>query len=147
MGDGAMVIFGLPEPGPGDSAAALACARDLVADIGRRNAELAAAGEAPFAISIGVHYGPVVMARLGGPTQAQITPAGDTVNAASRLEKLTRPHGAVIAVSEAVVAAVRKGGRGDLLEGFESIAAQTIRGRVGRLSVWIWRRVLPTKSE
>jgi adenylate cyclase len=83
------------------------------------------------------------MARLGGPTQAQISAAGDTVNVASRLEKLTRAHGAVIAVSEAVVAAVRKSGRSDLLEGFESIAAQTIRGRVGRLSVWIRRRVQP----
>ena len=80
MGDGAMVIFGVPEAGPDDAAAALGCARDLVADIARRNAELIAGGEAPFKISVGIHYGPVVIARLGGPTQAQITAAGDTVN-------------------------------------------------------------------
>jgi adenylate cyclase len=107
----------------------------------RRNAELVDASEPPFEISVGVHYGPVVIARLGGPTQAQITAAGDTVNVASRIEKLTRAHGAAIAISDAVVAATRRSGRTDLLEGFQPIAAQSIRGRVGRPSIWIKRDV------
>src|SRR4029077_14577895 len=97
MGDGAMVVFGVPTPGPQDAAAALASARDLFADVRRRNEELVAEGEAPFRISVGIHYGPVVIASLGGPTQAKISTSGDTVNVASRLEALTRDHGAAIA--------------------------------------------------
>src|SRR4029077_15683279 len=54
MGDGAMVVFGVPEPKPQDAVAALTCARDLFEDIRRRNAELAAEGEPPFRISLGI---------------------------------------------------------------------------------------------
>ena len=107
MGDGAMVVFGVPVPRPQDAVAALSCAHDLFEDIRRRNDELAAEGEPPFRISVGIHHGPVVIASLGGPTQAQISTSGDTVNVASRLEALTREHGAAIAVSGAVVEAVK----------------------------------------
>ena len=137
MGDGAMVVFGVPAPGPQDAVSALASARDLFADIRQRNDELAAEGELPFRISVGIHYGPVVIARLGGPTQAQISTSGDTVNVASRLEALTRDHGAAIAVSGAVVEAVTAAGREDLLTGFELLATDKVRGRVGSLPIWV----------
>jgi len=139
MGDGAMVVFGLPVPGPRDAASALACAHDLVSDIRLWNEELSAAGRAPFGISVGIHYGPVIFARLGGPSQAQMSTAGDTVNVASRLEALTRAHGAVIAISAAVVEAVMAAGRSDLLAGFEQLPTHTVRGRIGRLSIWVSR--------
>jgi adenylate cyclase len=137
IGDGAMVVFGVPSPGPKDAAAALAAALDLLADIRKRNAELEAKGEQPFRVSVGIHCGPVVVARLGGPTQAQMSTSGDTVNVASRLEKLTRDHGAAIAISGAVVEAVKAAGGADLLQGFERVATQTVRGRAGQLSIWV----------
>jgi len=143
MGDGAMVVFGVPAPGPQDAVSALACARDLFADIRQRNDELAAEGEPPFRISVGIHYGPVVIASLGGPTQAQISTSGDTVNVASRLEALTREHGAAIAISGAVVEAVKAAGREDLLTGFELLATDTVRGRVGSLPIWVGKEPSP----
>ncbi len=143
MGDGAMVVFGVPRPRPGDAAAALAAAFELLADIRRRNEELAALGQPPFEVSVGIHYGPVVTARLGGPSQAQLSTTGDTVNVASRLEHLTRAHGARIAVSDAVVEAVKAAGRADLLAGFELLPTRTVRGRVGRLSIWVSRAPAP----
>jgi adenylate cyclase len=146
MGDGAMVVFGVPAPGPQDAAAALAAARDLFANIRQRNDELAAEGEPPFRISVGIHCGPVVVASLGGPTQAQISTSGDTVNVASRLEALTREHGAAIAISGAVVEAVRAAGRGDLLTGFALLATDTVRGRVGSLPIWVSREPAPADS-
>jgi adenylate cyclase len=84
MGDGAMVVFGVPEPGPQDAVAALTCARDLFEDIRRRNAELAAEGEPPFQISVGIHCGPVVIASLAArprprsapPATRSMSPAG-----------------------------------------------------------------------
>jgi adenylate cyclase len=145
MGDGAMVVFGVPVPGPQDGVAALTCARDLFEDIRRRNDELAAKGEPPFRISVGIHYGPVVVASLGGPTQAQISTSGDTVNVASRLEALTREHGAAIAISGAVVEAVAAAGRGDLLTGFELLATDTVRGRVGSLPIWVGKEPAPQR--
>jgi adenylate cyclase len=143
MGDGAMVVFGVPAPGRRDAAAALACARDLIDDIRHRNDELVADGQPPFRICVGIHYGPVVIARLGGPTQAQISTAGDTVNVASRLETLTREYGAEIVISGAVVEAVKAIGQDDLLAGFELLPRRTLRGRVGRLSIWVSKGTAP----
>jgi adenylate cyclase len=139
MGDGAMVVFGVPRPGPESAAAALAAARDLFADIRQRNEELVAEGEAPFRISVGIHYGPVIVARLGGPTQAQLSTSGDTVNVASRLENLTREHRAAIAISGEVYEAVKTAGEAALLEGFELLPTHSVRGRVGRLAIWVSR--------
>ncbi|WP_119459920.1 adenylate/guanylate cyclase domain-containing protein [Rhodospirillaceae bacterium SYSU D60014] len=137
MGDGAMVIFGVPTPSDQDAVAALACARHLVGTVRRWTEELTRAGRAPLRIGIGVHYGPVVIARLGGDTQRQLTAAGDTVNVASRLEALTRHHDAAIALSAAAAAAVRSAGREDLLAGFTELPAQPIRGREERIPVWV----------
>ena len=76
----ALVIFGVPNPSAHDAAAALACAVALVEDVRCWNIEVAAEGQKPLDVSAGIHYGPVVMARLGGETQAEMTAAGDTVN-------------------------------------------------------------------
>src|SRR5690606_3642679 len=124
-GDGAMVIFGMSSPGP-RAAAARDWSRSLVAE-----------GRAPLAIGVGIHYGPVVITRLGGQEQLQLTAAGDTVNVANRLEALTKIYGATFAVSGAVVAAVQAAGRDDLLAGFAELPEQPIRGREGTIPVWV----------
>ncbi len=139
-GDGAMVIFGVPRPGAQDAVAALGCGRDLVTAIRAWSAELASAGQAAVDIGVGIHFGPVVIARLGGDAQAQLTAAGDTVNLASRLEALTRIHRAAIVVSESLAAKVRDLGRADLLSGFEEVAPQAIRGRDEPVAVWVLRQ-------
>lgn len=139
MGDGAMVMFGVPEPSPGDAAAALAAAIDLEADIGRWNETLTAAGGMAIDLRVGIHCGPIAFARVGGAKQAQVTAAGDTVNVASRIEAMTRDEDARIAISGAVVEGVRAVGRVSLLAGFVELPQQRIRGREGRMSVWVKR--------
>ena len=138
-GDGAMVIFGLPSPNANDAAAALACARALVADITAWSRDLAAAGDEPMRVGVGVHYGPVVIARVGGHKQIHLTATGDTVNVASRLEALTRTYNANIIVSEALVSAVRAVRREDLLADFAALAPQAIRGRDEKIGIWVMR--------
>ncbi|MFO0995457.1 MAG: adenylate/guanylate cyclase domain-containing protein [Alphaproteobacteria bacterium] len=140
IGDGAMVIFGIPEKGAEDAAAALACARELAGDFGAWNASLMAAGQEPFGFGIGIHYGPVVITRLGGAAQIELTAAGDTVNVASRIEAATRRHGASIAITEAAAAAVRAAGRASLLDGFQSRSAEPIRGRDHAIDIWVLPR-------
>jgi len=139
MGDGAMVMFGVPQPSPGDAAAALAAAIDLEADIGRWNEALVAAGGMPIDLRVGIHCGPIAFARVGGAKQAQVTAAGDTVNVASRIEAMTRDQEARIAISGAVVEGVRAAGRTHLLADFVELPQQRIRGREGRMSVWVKR--------
>jgi adenylate cyclase len=138
-GDGAMVIFGLPSPDTNDAAAALACARSLAADITAWSRDLTESGDDPMRVGIGVHYGPVVIARVGGHKQIHLTATGDTVNVASRLESLTRAFNATIIVSEALVRAVRAVGRVDLLADFEALAPQAIRGRDEKIGIWMMR--------
>jgi adenylate cyclase len=128
-GDGAMVIFGLPQPKPEDPVSALACARALMGALARWQPDLKPRG--------GLHFGPVAMARLGGAAQSQLAAVGDIVNVASRLEAFAKGKGAVIAVSDAAMRAVVAAGRGDLQAGFRVLADQPIRGREGHLTVWI----------
>jgi len=136
IGDGAMLVFGLPQSRPTDAAAALACARDLLAATG-----LPMEGE-PVRLRIGIHFGPVVATRLGGRRHRQISVAGDTVNVASRLEQLARGLETRLAVSDALVNAARESGRGDLLTGLERIQAMPLRGRLMPVVVWALREDL-----
>ena len=136
-GDGAMVIFGIPTARAEDSAAALACALRLEREIADWSRDLAARGLPSLDIGIGIHYGEVVIARLGGATQKQLTAAGDTVNLASRLEALTRAHDATIAISDAAATAVRAAGRAELLDGFNALPPLAVRGREGEMIVWV----------
>lgn len=142
MGDGAMLIFGLPEPAPDDAASAVACACDLLESVGVWNAELEGEGEPPVRLRIGIHYGQVVVARLGGAQQRHMSVAGDTVNVASRLEQLARAMMTPILVSGAAVDAIREVGRDDLLAGFVPATPQHIRGRSTPLPVWAFRTPL-----
>lgn len=138
LGDGAMVIFGVGSPRAQDAAAALACAKRLVETTASWSRQLAARGTTPLTIRVGIHYGPVVISRLGGAAQMHFSAAGDTVNVAARLESLTRSAESTITISGAVVAAIRQCGREALLEGFTELPPQPIRGREGKLPVWTW---------
>jgi adenylate cyclase len=128
-GDGAMVIFGLPHPAPEDPVSALACARALVTSLMRWQPALKP--------RVGLHFGSVAMARLGGAAQSQLAAAGDIVNVASRLEAFAKEKGVAVAVSDAVMRAAIDAKRPDLQDGFRMLADQTIRGREGRLTVWV----------
>lgn len=137
IGDGAMVLFGLPEPKLDDPARALACARGLIAAVASWNDERKRAGEPAVEIGIGLHHGPVVVAHVG-QRQRQITAFGDSVNTASRLERITREIAARIVISDAVASAVQALGRADLLDGFENLGEGKLRGRAAPIRIWRW---------
>ncbi len=121
QGDGAMVIFGLPEPREDDAARALTCARAIIADLHVWRPDLSA--------RVGLHDGAVVIAQLGGDSHAQLAAAGDTVNVASRLEQVAKEEGVALVISEDLARKVSAQGRGDLLEGLTLRPGRTIRGR------------------
>jgi adenylate cyclase len=138
MGDGAMIIFGLPEPKPDDAARALAASQHLLDVLSDWNLDLEAAGHEPVRLRIGLHYGPVIAALLGGERQGQITVAGDTVNVASRLQEMGKEHKAALVASAEFVASVRKAHRDDMLAGMRRLANQQVRGRNETIDLWVW---------
>ena len=138
MGDGAMIIFGLPEPKTDDAARALAASQHLLDILADWNLDLEAAGHEPVRLRIGLHYGPVIAALLGGERQGQITVAGDTVNVASRLQEMGKDHKAAIVASAEFVASVHKAGRDDMLTGMRRLMDQHVRGRNEAIDLWVW---------
>lgn len=137
MGDGAMVVFGLPEPRPDDAARATEAAQSLGTALRDWTEQQSAKHGRPLGARIGLHYGPVVLSRLGPDTHQHITATGDTVNVASRLLEVASSHAVEAALSAEVLAAARRRGGGDALRGFEAPRELRIRGRAEPLTVWL----------
>ena len=106
IGDGLMAIFGAPEPLEHPERNALEAAREMIERLGPLNAELAAQGEEPIRIGIGLHSGEVVLGDVGSRERHNYTAIGDVVNVASRLEGLSKTAGHVIICSKAVAGAL-----------------------------------------
>lgn len=137
IGDCVMAIFGTPQSGPRDASNALRCAQAMCVDVARWNAKRDARGAAPVAVGIGLHYGPVVMGNIGDERRLEFGVIGDTVNVASRLERLTRRLAAQVVASDAAVAqADREGCPREVLDAFGSAGRAEIRGRREPLAIW-----------
>ncbi|MCC8935669.1 2Fe-2S iron-sulfur cluster binding domain-containing protein [Bradyrhizobium sp. Arg68] len=116
IGDGLLAIFGIRGEPPD-----VACRNAVRAAIAMQDAaqRLSPIFERDLGISlcigIGVHFGPVILGRIGHPGKRQLTVIGNTVNAASRIERMTKQLDAPILLSESVVAhlpgALRLGAR------------------------------------
>ena len=143
MGDGAMIVFGLPEPRPGMASQAIDCCAGLAAATHSWIATLPPATAALIGFKIGAHLGAVVLSRLGGGSQQQITATGDTVNTASRLMEVAAGHGFELAVSDDLM---RAAGSETVLQRSGTLSGPreaSIRGRTGAMQVWLWRRGPP----
>ncbi len=139
IGDGIMAIFGMTSGANDGSRQALAAAVRIDKALAELNDELDANLESPLRIGIGIHAGPVILGRIGAVGSehiaANITALGDTVNTASRLESLTKEHGARLIVSEAVLKAAGVG---------EDDAGQTdvaVRGRKRSLKASVFMQL------
>ena len=139
IGDGVMATFGTPETTPRDADNALACARAILADFEAWNAERRARGQEAIRLSLGLHFGPVVVGDIGSERRLEFAVLGDTVNVASRLQELTRSLDCRAAISDATLQAVRDGAPdgGGTLEGLQRRGELPIRGREEQVAVWV----------
>ncbi|MBR0973543.1 MULTISPECIES: CHASE2 domain-containing protein [Bradyrhizobium] len=136
LGDGAMILFGLPGAMPDDAARALKCAIDLHRGVERWIVSLPSAVRDQLGFKIGAHFGPIVASRLGESHQ-HITATGDTVNVASRLMEVAVQNGARLALSDTLLDTADFHGAPDgVLSG--PLLTQ-VRGRSGVVTVWFWR--------
>jgi len=134
IGDAVMATFGAPSRGVDDAERALECAWQLTDEIHRWSPERATEGRAPVHVGIGVHYGEAVLGSIGDDQRLDYVVVGDTVNVASRLERLTRELDVEVVVSDAVVGRIRAGAArlGQLEPGGEV----QLRGRMQPITIW-----------
>ena len=146
LGDGAMILFGLPEPAPHDAAKAAECAARLCIGAAQWLALQPQSPGSSLGCKVGEHYGIIVASRLGGMSHHHITATGDTVNVASRLMEVAARHGAELAVSDELLRAAGRDcalyDQGELTGPHET----PIRGRSGSLAIWLWRSARPRPS-
>jgi adenylate cyclase len=90
IGDALMALFGAPLEQPDQAARAMAAALEMRAALTELNRELFPDSEYTLRFGIGIHTATVVAGNIGSPQRYNYTVIGDGVNAASRLESLTR---------------------------------------------------------
>jgi adenylate cyclase len=101
------------------------------------NRERKPRGEPPIRVSIGLHYGQVVLGDIG-LNRLEFAVIGTTVNAASRLESLTRQFGCAMIASDELVQQARTEA-GSSSTDFAHLVAQppqAIRGLEQPLGIW-----------
>ncbi|UPJ66494.1 adenylate/guanylate cyclase domain-containing protein [Bradyrhizobium sp. 191] len=144
LGDGLMATFGTPFVGDSDALNALRCARGMIASIAKLNRERSDRNEPPIQVSVGLHYGQVVLGDIG-LNRLEFAVIGTTVNAASRLEALTREFGCAIVVSDALVqqAHAEPNHASTDFAALVERPAQTIRGLERPVGIWTCANVTP----
>ncbi len=124
VGDGAVVLFGVPEPRATAAADALACARALPET-------LVEVGGHAIRVAVGAHWGEVVVGAVGDDARLEFTALGDAVNVAARLEEIARAEEAPLVVSEPLRTAA-----GASAVAWRPLQRREVRGRRGTLDLF-----------
>jgi adenylate cyclase len=139
LGDGAMILFGLPESTADDASNAALCCVDLCNRAEQWIESLPPSIASRTGFKVGAHFGPIIASRLGGGSYQHITATGDSVNVASRLMEVAAKEGVALALSDDLL---RQAGPECALLEFGVLAGPQetrIRGRSRAISVWLWR--------
>jgi len=106
LGDGLMATFGTPFTGARDAGNALLCAQAMIGSIDELNRDRNDREEPSIQLSVGLHYGQVVLGDIG-LNRLEFAVIGNTVNVASRLESLTREFRCSLVASNDLVQRAR----------------------------------------
>ncbi len=138
LGDGLMATFGTPFTGERDAGNALLCAQAMIASIDELNRERSDRKEPPIQLSVGLHYGQVVLGDIG-LNRLEFAVIGTTVNVASRLEALTREFACTLVASNDLVQRARaETTRSNIaLMHLVERPAWTVRGLERPVDIWI----------
>lgn len=85
MGDGIMALWGAPVTHPDDAVRAVQCALEMSEVLGHYNRRRLEKLQAPLAVGVGIHTGPVVAGYIGSSKALSYTVIGDVANTSSRL--------------------------------------------------------------
>lgn len=106
MGDALMAVYGAPISSDRDPLNAVDSAVAMSAMLVAINTRRAARGGIDLRLGVGIASGEVVAGTIGSPKRMDYTVIGDSVNLASRLEKITKTYGVGIVVCEDTARAV-----------------------------------------
>lgn len=137
LGDGLMATFGTPFSGVSDAWNGLRCAQAMIVAVAELNRARERQGEPPIRAGFGLHYGSVMLGDIGAH-RLEFAVIGSTVNAASRLEALTRQLGCALVVSDALIVQARAE-IGEVEAGLAQLVqqpAQSIRGIERPIGIW-----------
>jgi adenylate cyclase len=135
MGDGAMIILGLPTARPDDGSRALRLVAEIRRSITAWLGTLPPVAKTRLKVRLGGHFGPVTLSRLGAPEHQHVAATGDTVNAASRLLEIAKQQNASAIVTEDLWNAASAPARDEIAAGFP--IDMEIRGRAQALRIRI----------
>jgi class 3 adenylate cyclase/CHASE2 domain-containing sensor protein len=126
IGDGLMILFGLPlsQGQQADARRALRASLRMLERVELLNRQNAGDPTIPqLRIGIGLHTGSLTAGSIGSINRQEYSVIGETVNLASRLESLNKQCGTEILMSEATYLLLR-----DDFTGFELLGAKKIAG-------------------
>lgn len=103
IGDGALVLFGVPETSGEDAARSLQCGLDIVRLISEQQEKRPEAER--YSVGVGIHCGEVFCGVIDDGERREFTVIGDPVNVAARIEAATRPAKVCLLASLEVVTA------------------------------------------
>lgn len=136
LGDGVMATFGTPETTPDDAANALKAAQQLIEETKSFNQDCEVIGIDPIKVSIGVHYGPVILGDIGPSRRLEFAVIGDTVNVASRLEASTRELECHCVISDELMRRAEPSTGHSKQIDFTSRDSIKLRGRNTPIKIW-----------
>ena len=132
IGDGLMAVFGAPVVSSNPCENALACAQAMISELGRFNAEQLSMEAPTIDIGVGLHFGPAVIGYVGSRDRYEYSAIGDTVNAASRIEGLTKDTGFPVLLSSNVYHHVQD------THALVSMGSMSIRGH-SAIEIFAWK--------
>ncbi|OGS91955.1 MAG: hypothetical protein A2Z95_03515 [Gallionellales bacterium GWA2_60_18] len=138
IGDGLMAFFGAPQPLEHPERKALEAAQEMLLRLHRFNQTLIEQGVEPVAIGIGIHTGEAILGYIGSEARHEYTAIGDTVNAASRLEGMTKTLGYPVICSSVVADTVKASAE------LADLGEQSIRGHAS-MHLFGWRPAILDK--
>ncbi len=99
-GDGVMALFGIDRGPAAGCRQALAATRAMGEGLARLNETLRHDLRHPLRVGMGLHAGPAIIGEMGFGAATAVTAVGDTVNAANRLEALTKTYSCQLIISD-----------------------------------------------
>jgi adenylate cyclase len=134
IGDAVMAVFGSTVPYPDHARrglkAALGMQKEAEAFKEWMLKRFPDRGLAEFRIGVGLYTGEALVGNIGAPKRLEFATIGDTVNAASRLEGVTKEMKVVVAAAESTVKAAGEGVRVGKIE------TMTVKGRAEPIRVY-----------
>lgn len=134
LGDGFLALFGAPMPSESYARNAFDAALAILSNLNDFNRNREESGLQPIRVGIGLHSGSLSQGFLGAKDRREYTVIGDTVNAASRIQDLTKTYECELVLSEETFRHLETDpGR------FERHEAVELKGKLERVNVYVFR--------